>query len=175
MPTNQWACTFPQTFPPKLSITRPCGYWLLHHRVSLEIHTYLIVYTLNSHILELNADENQEVEFKLLDKKLSPCTFAKWKNLAPHLFFCRILRQWRSTARTLWLLIKIYFFEKQIDFVFIKSKCWKHWKCKATGNVNRWLKITAYRTRRKYTTKDHFFLVKYFCILRKLHKYFCVS
>ena len=23
--------------------------------------------------------------------------------------------------------------------------------------------------------KDHFFLVKYFCILRKLHKYFCVS
>ena len=24
-------------------------------------------------------------------------------------------------------------------------------------------------------SKDHFFLVKYFCILRKLHKYFCVS
>ena len=23
--------------------------------------------------------------------------------------------------------------------------------------------------------KDNFFLVKYFCILRKLHKYFCVS
>ena len=23
--------------------------------------------------------------------------------------------------------------------------------------------------------KDHFFLVKYFCILRKLHKHFCVS
>ena len=23
--------------------------------------------------------------------------------------------------------------------------------------------------------KDHFFLLKYFCISRKLHKYFCVS
>ena len=56
---------------------RPFRYWLLHHRVSLEIHTYLIVYTLNSHIVELIADENQYVEFKLLDKKLTPCTFAK--------------------------------------------------------------------------------------------------
>ena len=28
---------------------------------------------------------------------------------------------------------ELFFFEKQTNFVFIKSKCLKHWKGKATG------------------------------------------
>ena len=44
-----------------------------------------------------------------------------------------------------------FFFEKQTDFMFIKSKFWKHWKCKATRTAKIELEITAYRIRRKYT------------------------
>ena len=100
-PINQWACTFPQTFPPKLSITHPFRYLLLHHRVSLGIHTYLIVYTLNSHIVNLLLTKISKLNLSFMTKSCCHTLSPNEKILHHIYFFCRILRQWRSTARTL--------------------------------------------------------------------------
>ena len=49
------------------------------------------------------------------------------KNLAPHLFFCRILRQWRSTAQTLRVLKYLSSYGKKNRFFFLNENI-EHYK-----------------------------------------------